>query len=140
MMVPAFLLSESFFAGIKWLSIQVQKDAIHIPPPPAQVSEWPLIGSWVYDTWTHASTDLDQTLTRFGPQLKGSGVWLLGTLTGLGFVFLMTIVSVIIAGVMLMRAADGGKTARSIGARLSGEQGVGAVDLATRTIRSVAAG
>lgn len=140
MIVPAFLLSESFFGGIKWLSIQVQKDAIHIPPPPARVSEWSLIGNWVHDTWANASTDLDRTLARFGPQLKSFGVWLLGTLTGLGFAFLMTIVSVIIAGVMLVRAAEGGKTARSIGARLIGEQGVAIVDLATRTIRSVAAG
>lgn len=138
--VPAISLSESFFAGIKWLSIQVQKDAIHIPPPPEKVEDWPLVGNWLFETWTNASKDINQTLARFGPQLRAFGTWLLTTLTGLGFALLMTIVAVIIAGVMLVRSAGGGKTARSIGARLSGEQGVAAVDLAARTIRSVAAG
>ena len=41
---------------------------------------------------------------------------------------------------MLMRAEGGGMTARSVGARLAGAQGEAAVDLAVRTIRSVAAG
>jgi len=140
LIVPAFLLSESFFEGIKWLSAQVDKDAVHIPLPPANVEDWPLIGSWVYEVWTHASEDLEQTLARFGPQLKAFGVWLLSTLTGLGLAFLMTIVSIIIAGLMLMGAEGGGRTARTVGARLGGEQGKAVVDLAVKTIRSVAAG
>jgi predicted PurR-regulated permease PerM len=99
-----------------------------------------LIGGWVHETWTHASEDLEQTLERFAPQLKASGAWLLSTLTGLGFAYLMTIVSVIIAGLMLANAEGGGRTAHKVGARLGGEQGKTAVDLAVRTIRSVAAG
>jgi len=138
--IPAYLLSESFFEGVRWLTDQLQKDAIHVPPPPANVEDWPLIGNRVYETWTHASEDIEQTLTRFGPQLKSVGAWLLSTLTGLGFAFLITVVSIIIAGVMLMRSEGGGKTAHSIGARLGGQQGQAAVGLAVRTIRSVATG
>jgi predicted PurR-regulated permease PerM len=140
LIVPAFLLSESFFDGIKWLSAQVNKEAIHLPPPPASVEGWPLIGDWVYEAWTHASEDLEQTLARFGPQLKSFGAWLISTLTGLGFAFLMTVFSIVIAGLMLMRSEGGGKTARSVGSRLGGERGESVVDLAARTIRSVAAG
>lgn len=140
LLIPAFLLSESFFDGIRWLSTQVDKEAIHIPPPPASVEGWPVIGDWVYEVWTHASDDLEQTLTRFGPQLKSFGAWLLSTLTGLGFAFLMTIFSIIIAGLMLMHSEGGGKAARSVGTRVGGEKGESAVDLAVRTIRSVAAG
>lgn len=140
LIIPAFLLSESFFDGLRWLSTQVDKEAIHIPPPPASVEGWPVIGDWIYEVWTHASDDLEQTLTRFGPQLKSFGVWSLSTLTGLGFAFLMTIFSIIIAGLMLMHSEGGGKTARSVGTRIGGEKGEAAVDLAVRTIRSVAAG
>jgi predicted PurR-regulated permease PerM len=140
LIVPAYLLSESFFDGIKWLSAQVNKDAIHIPPPPANVEDWPLIGGWTYEVWTHASEDLEQTLGRFGPQLKASGAWLLSTLTGLGLAFLMTIVSVILAGLMLMGADGGGRTVQRVGSRIAGEKGKAAVNLAVRTIRSVAAG
>lgn len=140
LIVPAFLLSESFFDGIRWLSASVDKDAVHIPPPPAQVEAWPLIGGWVHEVWTHASQDLEQTLERFAPQLKAAGAWLLSTLIGSGVAYLMTLVAIVIAGLMLAHAEGGGKTAQNVGARLGGEQGKAAVDLAVKTIRSVAAG
>jgi len=90
--------------------------------------------------WTHASENVEATLRQFAPQVRSIGSWLLSTLTGLGFAFLMTIVAVVIAGVMLMHSEGGGRTARAIGARLGGVQGEAAVDLATRSIRSVATG
>jgi predicted PurR-regulated permease PerM len=138
--VPAFLLSESFFEGVTWLTTEAQKDPLHAPPPPAKVQEWPLIGSRVFETWTHASQDLEETLARFAPQLKSFSTWLISTLTGLGFAFLMTVFSIVIAGLMLMRPESGGRTARSIGSRIAGEQGEATVNLAVRTIRSVATG
>jgi predicted PurR-regulated permease PerM len=140
LILPTFLLSESFFAGVKWLSAQAQKDALQVPPPPAGVAEWPVIGETVFEYWTGAYQDLERTLAQFGPQLKRFGAWLLSTLTGIGFAFVLTIVSVLIAGVMLVHAEGGGRTARSIGARLGGEQGEAAVELAVQTIRSVANG
>ena len=53
---------------------------------------------------------------------------------------LMTMLAIVIAGVMLVHSAGGGRTARSIGARLAREQGEATVDLAAQTIRSVANG
>jgi predicted PurR-regulated permease PerM len=140
LIVPAYLLSGSFFDGVKWLTAQVQKDAVTVPPPPAKVAEWPVIGPWAHETWTQASENIEATLARFAPQLQSFISWLLSTLAGLGFAFLMTVLSIIIAALMLMRAEGGGKTALSIGARLGGEKGEAAVDLAVRTIRSVATG
>jgi predicted PurR-regulated permease PerM len=140
LIVPAYLLSASFFDGVKWLTAEAQKDTVQIPPPPAKVEQWPLIGPQVYDAWTSASKNIEATLARFAPQLKSLGSWLVSSLTGLGFAFLMTIISVIIAGLMLMHSEGGGKAAHSIGARLLGGQGAAAVDLSVRTIRSVATG
>ena len=140
LIVPAFLMSESFFDGVSWLSSQMDKQAIHIPPPPAKVEGWPLIGPSVHEVWSQASEDLETALAGFGPQLRGFAGWLVSTLTSLGAALLITIVSIVIAGMMLMRAEGGGKTSRAIGARLGGEPGEAAVDLAVRTIRSVATG
>ena len=140
LIVPAFLVSESFFEGVKWLQVQQAKEAIHVPPPPSEVADWPLIGDRVHDVWTQASENLEATLRRFGPQVRSFGSWLLSTLTGFGGAFLVTIVAIVIAGVMLMHSEGGGRTARAIGARIGGEQGEAAVDLATQTIRSVANG
>jgi len=140
LIVPSYLLSESFFDGVRWMTARVDKGAVNIPPPPATVEEWPLIGPRVHETWTQASRDLEEVLARFAPQLKSFSTSLLSTLTGLGFAFLMTVVSIIIAGLMLMYSEGGGRAAHSIGARLGGEKGKAAVDLAVRTIRSVATG
>jgi len=138
--VPAVLLSESFFEGMKWLSVQEHKDAIHVPPPPAGVADWPLIGEQVHEVWTHASENVEATLRQFSPQVRTFGSWLLSTVTGFGLAFLMTVVAIVIAGVMLMHSEGGGRTARAVGARLGGAQGEAAVDLTTQTIRSVATG
>jgi predicted PurR-regulated permease PerM len=138
--VPAYLLSESFFDGVKWLTARLQGGAIQIPNPPAGVAEWPIIGDRVFEVWTNASENLEATLSQFGPQLKSLGAWLLSTLTGLGFGLLMTVFAIVVAGLMLVHSEGGRRTARSIGARLGGEQGQAAVDLAGQTIRSVANG
>ena len=140
LIIPAYLMSESFFDGVKWLTAETKKEAIQIPPPPAKVEEWPVIGPTVYETWTNASENLQQTLARFAPQLRSFGAWLLSTLTGFGLAFVMTILSVIIAGLMLMHAEGGGRTAHAVGARLGGGRGGAAVDLAIQTIRSVTTG
>jgi predicted PurR-regulated permease PerM len=140
LVVPTALVSESFFEGVTWLRVQEAKESISIPPPPPKVAEWPLIGDQAYDLWTQGSENLEATLSRFGPQVKSFGSWLFSTLTGVGVAFLLTIVSIVIAGVMLIHSEGGGRTARAIGARLGGEQGEAAVVLATKTIRSVAYG
>ncbi|MCK5362908.1 MAG: AI-2E family transporter, partial [Gammaproteobacteria bacterium] len=115
LVVPTYLLSESFITGMKWLSVQEHKDAIHIPPPPAEVADWPLIGDRVHELWTHASENLAATLTQFAPQVRSFGSWLLSTLAGFGVALLMTLVAIVIAGVMLMHSEGGGRTARAIG-------------------------
>jgi predicted PurR-regulated permease PerM len=140
LVVPAFLLSESFYEGVRWLSTQADADAIHVPPPPASVADWPFIGGQVDKLWTNASEDLTTTLRQFGPQVKGFASWLISTLTGLGLSLLITMAAIVVAGVMLMYAEGGGRMARTLGARLGGEQGEAAVDLAVQTIQSVATG
>ena len=73
LVVPAYLLSESVFEGVKWLRAQEHKDAIQVPPPPAKVADWPLIGDQVHELWTLASENLEATLRQFGPQVRSFG-------------------------------------------------------------------
>ena len=47
--VPVFLVSESALEGVQWLKAQQDKDAIHVPPPPSGVADWPLIGDSVHE-------------------------------------------------------------------------------------------
>jgi len=138
--VPTLLISESFFEGLKWMQTQQARDAIHVPPPPAGVADWPVIGDRVYEVWTQASDNLEVTLRQFAPQVRALGSRLLATLAGFGGAFLVTIVAIVIAGVLLVNPDSSIQRARAIGARLGGERGEAAVELAGRTIRSVAYG
>jgi predicted PurR-regulated permease PerM len=137
---PTLLVAESFLEGLGQLSEEVRRDTISVPPPPEGVAEWPLIGEPVHEAWANASENLESTLHRFGPQVAAFGRWLLGTVAGFGVALVVTIVSIIIAGVMLVHAEGGGARLRAIGARIGGEDGAKAIDLAARATRSVAYG
>ena len=138
--VPAYVLSGSFLEGVLWLEAQEEGGTLHVPPPPARVADWPLIGDDVHELWTRASKDPEAVLRQFGPQVRGFGSWLLSTLRGFGLALLLTLAAIVIAGVILMHSEGGDREARAIGARLGGARGEAAIDLATQTIRSVAAG
>jgi predicted PurR-regulated permease PerM len=138
--VPAYLLSGSFFEGVLWLETQEERGTLHVPPPPARVADWPLIGDDVHELWVRASKDPETVVRQFGPQVRSFGAWLLSTLRGFGFGLFVTLVAIVIAGVTLRHSEGGGKVARALGARLGGAGGEAAVGLAAQTIRSVAAG
>ncbi len=138
--IPAYFLAESFIEGVGWIRGQMGEGGIDIPPPSDNVAEWPVIGERVHAIWLQASNDLEKTLAEFSPQIRAFGGWLISTLTGFGVAFLMTIFSVLVAGLFLINADASARGMRALGARLGGEQGMAAMKLATQTIRSVAAG
>jgi predicted PurR-regulated permease PerM len=140
LVVPAYFLAESFVGGLNRLRGVENWETLQIPPPPADVADWPVIGDRLHELWTLASEDPEAMLGRFGPEIMGFGSWLLSILTGFGVALLLTIVAIVIAGVMLIHAEAGARSMRAIGARVGGAQGESAVTLATQAIRSVAAG
>jgi predicted PurR-regulated permease PerM len=137
---PAWLLSESFYEGLRWLSLQADADTVHVPPPPDGVAEWPLIGERVATIWGEASTDLPTALAHLGVEPTGVATWLLSTASGLAVALAVMIAAVVLAGLLLLNSDGGARTAQAIGVRLAGEKGTAFVDLATESIRSVATG
>jgi len=140
LVLPTIMLAESSIAGLRAIAAGLESGSLIVPPPDESVADWPLIGSSVYDVWSSAARNLEETLNKFSPQLKGLGQWLVSfagsTLVGvLVFVF-----SIIVAGVFLVSADSGYRVASSIGRTLSEEYGKGMIDMAIETIRSVAKG
>ena len=140
LVVLAILVSGSFMDGIEWLQHHEAKGSIQVPLPPSSVADWPLIGEQTYTMWKQAAENLDATLEHYDDQVKAFLYWLLSTLGGFGMALILTMISIVIAGVLLVYSESGERTARAICARLGGEQGVAAVDLSAQTIRSVAFG
>jgi predicted PurR-regulated permease PerM len=134
------VLVSSSIDSVQSLAASLENDALKVPPPPAKVENWPIIGSSLYKSWSLASTNLEGTLKKFAPQLKAAGGNVLGKVgEGVKAVF-MFIISVAIAGALLATAEKGTTVMSRIVTRFAGEKGDDILTLATATIRGVMQG
>ncbi len=140
LIIPSVLLVMQSIDSVQLISEQMQDKTLVVPPPPATVAEWPVIGSSVHQAWQLASTNLEAALKQFAPQLKALASNLLGSVGGgISGVF-MGIVSTCIAGVFLAKAKGSSAVAEKIITRFAGEKGTEITTLATATIRGVMTG
>ncbi len=143
LLAPALMLAGTLVDGVGALAENLRDDGtLEIPPPPATVAEWPVIGEGLHELWQNASTNLVSALNDdiVAPYLRGIGTWLLSNAAGVGLALLQFIISIIIAGALLAHAEGGERLAHSVATRLAGDRGKEFADLVTSTVRSVARG
>ena len=137
---PTVFLADSVVHGTVKIGREFQEGTFTVQPPPQKVKSWPLVGERLYGFWQLASENAAIAAKKITPQLRAFGRWLVAAFTSLGRTFALTLAALIIAGILLMNAAAGGRAARAIGRRLGGDQGEEMVGLAAGTIRSVVRG
>jgi predicted PurR-regulated permease PerM len=135
--VPVWLLAGTFISGISELAGKLQEGTLVIPPPPASVESWPLVGKKVAALWASAAANLDQTLMDHSIEIKAAGGWLLSGAAKMGLVVILLFASMIVGGVFLAYAEPSRRLAFRIARRLAGEKGEELVLGAGTTIRSV---
>lgn len=140
LVVPAILLADTLFSGLKLLAHNLADGTFHVPPPPQVVRTWVLVGDPLHRFWMLASTNLDQALGTITPELTKAGRWLLGMASDMLVGFAQFIVAIFVAAALLMNAAGGQRIAGDVARRLAGEEGHHHATLAVRTIRSVTKG
>ncbi|MGB5847677.1 MAG: AI-2E family transporter [Ignavibacteriaceae bacterium] len=140
LIVPSFYLMESTVEGVKNIAAELEEGTFQVPPPSESVAEWPVIGKPVYETWKLASVNLDAAIKAFEPQIKEFASGLISGVVGLGATVLLSLVSIIIAGALMVKADSAEATARKAFKILIGKQGEGFTKLAGATIRSVVQG
>jgi predicted PurR-regulated permease PerM len=113
---------------------------LDLPPPPAGVADWPIIGTRLYDLWTTASNDVAKVVQQFAPQIKAALPKLLSATAGLGFTVLQFVLSIVVAGLLLANAPAAAKAARALFVRIFEEKGPEYHELVTSTVRSVTSG
>jgi predicted PurR-regulated permease PerM len=67
-------------------------------------------------------------------------MWLVGAIVGLGLAIVQSLLSIVIAGVMLVGASGGAQAATTFSKRIAGASGDKFIQMAAQTIRSVAVG
>lgn len=140
LVIPAVLLVGSSIDTAQTMMETIQNETLEVPPPPAGVAEWPLIGDKVYQLWQQASTNLAGAVQRYAPEIKGAAVALMGSISGGIFGFFMVIISTCIAGVFLAKSEGCAQIAERIISRVAGGKGPEITSLATATIRGVMQG
>ncbi len=140
LIIPTVLLVGSSFESLQNLTENVQEKTFVVPPPPAKVADWPVIGEPVYKAWQHASTNLEGAIKTYAPQIKKTFGAIFASLGGgVGSLF-MVIISTCIAGVFLATSEKSAAVAERIITRVAGDKGPEITGLATATIRGVMQG
>lgn len=140
LVVPGILLGGTVVGGIQSLVAHFKEGKLIIPPPPANVENWPLIGTPVKSLWGRASNDLTGAIRSFAPQLKAFLPEVFSASAGVGFAVLQFALSIVFAGIVLAKADSAYELVCSLCKRIFGERGPDLQRLMGATIRSVTAG
>ena len=141
LVIPTVMLSGSAIENSQTLAEQMEAGTLSIPPPSDKVESWPLVGEKLHRAWSLASNNLSAALSKYKDQLTEFAKFVLSVAAGAGAVVLKFIVSIIIAGMLLVYAKSGTGAVERVSQRLMGEQlGQKFAGMAGATIRSVAQG
>lgn len=140
LILPMVLLAETLVDGVQTLGAHVKDGTLTVPPPPASVETWPIIGASLNNLWSLASRDLTAVVRSFAPQIKAVVPALLSASAGIGLTLLQFALSIVVAGVLLANAQAAYEVTCSLANRIFGEKGPEVQQVIGSTIRSVTTG
>ena len=140
LIVPIALLAQTLIGGFQALAVRLHDGTLRIPPPPANIATWPIIGERLSELWGLASTNFAAPLQSLAPQLRGVAAGLLAASAAVGIGVLQFFVSIVVAGFLLANSSQGANLSRRLAICLFGNKGPQFEALAEATIRSVSAG
>jgi len=139
--VPSVLFTASTYESVETISKKIEDGSLRIPPPDDAVAAWPVIGEPIFKFWKLATTSISSVFEMFEPQLKEIAPHILLGITGFATTVFLFIVSIIIAGALLINTKSAEKTAVAIFITLAGKKdGERFASLAGSTIRTVVQG
>jgi predicted PurR-regulated permease PerM len=138
--VPTILLAKGVVDGIHTVAAHVKDGTAIVPPPPATIESWPVIGAPLKRAWGLANTDLTEAVRMFAPQIKSVLPGVLSASAGIGLVVLQLLLSILVAGALLANAQAANQLTCAFADRLFGQRGREFQQLVGATIRSVTFG
>lgn len=142
MLLPLIVVVTLIGSSIQSLIAGLQDRSLTVPPPPHWISELPLIGHKLAETWTFVTTSVPAAIAKYGQTLKGPVARLVSFAGGVAAAEFLLLVSFAIAAVLIAH----GKSAAAFAERMlivvtaSPERGARLVSLTAATIRGVALG
>jgi predicted PurR-regulated permease PerM len=141
LVVPTWQLTDALVGGVKNLATAMESGELHVPPPPENVAEWPIVGERVFDTWSLANQNIEAVLTEAAPQIKEISSRLFRKIGSSLMGVLMFVISLLIAGGFMAYAEQCGDAAHRFFVRVGGLTPGGEwASLVVATVRSVLQG
>jgi predicted PurR-regulated permease PerM len=137
---PIFLFARGVVESGQDLIARIHDGTLSVPPPPAGIQTWPLIGAPLSRMWSLASTDLTQLLIRLAPEIKGAIPEILSASAGVGLTVMQFFFAILVSGALLANALPIAKLTRALCIRIFGEKGPEYQQLVGSTIRNVTFG
>ncbi len=137
--LPSGLLINELFHEIKALKLNYANGTLTIPPPAESVKDWPVVGKKFYNIWHDASQNIGQFVTNYQDKILAVGKKLLAGITTAASGVIQIIISLIIAGVLLV--VEGvEESMRKFFRKLAGGRGDEFADISLKTISNVVKG
>ena len=139
--VPTWLLMNSFANSVQGFVGAVQNNAVQIPSPPERVGQWPIVGRKIYDTWSKAHADLPALVQTMQPKIGELARQALSMVASIGGSMLLFLISFVVANIIMAYGNSAERSGRAIFSRVAGlSRGEALAKLAIATIRAVAQG
>lgn len=139
--VPAWLLMNSFADSVQGFIGAVQQNTLQVPPVSERVKTWPLVGNDIYNAWSKAHADLPGLVQSMQPKISDLARDALGMIASMGKTMLLFLASFIIASIVMAYGESASRTGRAIMIRIAGgPRGESLTKLSIATIRAVALG
>ena len=140
LIVPMVLLAGTLIDAAQNLAAHLQDGTFSIPPPPAKVETWPVVGAPLKELWDLASRDMGALLRSLGPRIKSVVPGLFSASATVALTVLQFALSIVVAGVLLANARAAYEATCALCKRIFGERGPDFQELMGATIRSVTSG
>ena len=139
--VPTWLLMNSFADSIQSFIAAVQQNTLQIPEAREGIKTLPIVGNKIYGAWSKAHDDLPGLVQSMQPKIGELARDALGMVANMAKTMLLFLASFIVASIVMAYGESGSRTGRAFMIRIAGPtRGETLTKLSVSTIRAVALG
>jgi predicted PurR-regulated permease PerM len=140
MILPGILFAKSLYEGVAYIRTQYESAGNIIPEASENIKTWPVIGPFIFEKWNWISQNVGEALKEYSPQIKQFLVGFFSSVASAGGAFLKLIISIIVAGFLLIASDKAARLSHDVFSKLLGEKGPEFAGMAEKTVRTVIKG
>src|SRR5262249_36160059 len=100
-LAPTAVLMGRLGDSVQQLIQDVRANTLELPPPPAGVAAWPIVGEKIHALWSQAYADLPALIDSQQPKIGDIARSALAFVAGIGAAFLQLVAAFVIAAIIM---------------------------------------